>query len=243
VGKIPIGRKRRIHEAIHNPLPVPDAPGSSGVVFIIGGGPSLVDFNFSRLNGRDTIAVNKAILDVPNPKYFVTVDYTFIKKCGKDVIAASSAIKFFVVDKSHEFIKKFGDNYVDTRYGLVYEDLDVFDHVIEAHKQDGFGYDFGDFRTGLNSGYCAVQLAIALGYKTIYLFGFDLSSSGNKTHYHEGYGLSAKSFNGHLDVYLDKFLNGLTQLNGDGKIKVCSCSSSSRLNTVIPYVPIDEALC
>jgi len=212
-------------------------------VFVVGGGPSLKGFDFSCLSNVDTIVVNNAVFDVPNPKYFITVDYTFIRKVGKDKLKATPSIKFFVVDRSYESIRKINGKYVDTRFGLVYEDLDIFDYIVESYRQDEFGYRFDDFRTGLNSGYCALQLAIILGYKNIYLLGFDLLLVGSKTHYHSGYGSGLKPFNNSLDVYFENFRTGLEQLKKDNIVNVYSCSSISRLNNIISYTPISEVVC
>jgi hypothetical protein len=212
-------------------------------VFVVGGGPSLKGFNFSCLSNVDTIVVNNAVFDVPNPKYFITVDYTFIRKVGRDKLKGAPSIKFFVVDRVYESIRKINGKYVDTRFDLVYENLDIFDHVVESYRRDEFGYRFDDFRTGINSGYCALQLAIILGYKNIYLLGFDLLSVGGKTHYHSGYGLGPELFNNSLDIYFEKFRTGLEQLKKDGIVNVYSCSSISRLNNIISYIPINEVVC
>ena len=53
--------------------------------FIVGGGSSLKKFDFTKLANKNTIVVNKAIVDVPNPKHFITMDYTFLKKIRDDV--------------------------------------------------------------------------------------------------------------------------------------------------------------
>jgi len=209
-------------------------------VFIVGGGPSLKNFDFNFLKGKDVIAVNKAVFDVPDPKYFITVDYTFINKVTREKLKTINCKKVFVVDTAYDFIKKINGVYVDTRCNLKYTDLDIFDRIIEAKNQDGFGYSFDKFSTGINSGYCALQLAIILGYKNIYLLGFDFRSISKKTHYHEGYGQNWKVFNKTLDLYLNKFRAGLEQLKVDGKINVYSCSKISKLNRILEYSNIVE---
>jgi hypothetical protein len=40
---------------------------------------------------------------------------------------------------------------------------------------------------GNNSGYGALMLAIALGFKKIFLLGYDMKISNGRTHFHEGY--------------------------------------------------------
>ena len=210
--------------------------------FIIGGGPSLQGFDFNSLNDKDVIAVNMAAFDVPNAKYFITVDYTFINKVGKEKIDGLKCEKVFVVDASFDHIKKIDGVYNDTKCGIKYDSLDVFDRIIEAHKQDGFGYDVSDFRTGVNSGYCALQLAIILGYKNIYLLGFDFGTISKTTHYHKGYGQSLKDFKEVLDKYYEKFAVGLKQLKNDMKVNVYSCSKISRLNDILKYSNIVEPI-
>ncbi len=39
------------------------------ICFVVGGGPSLSGFDFSQLNGFDTIAINKAVEYLQNPTY------------------------------------------------------------------------------------------------------------------------------------------------------------------------------
>ena len=51
--------------------------------YVVAGGNSLKDFDFSRLDGKDVITVNKSVLDYPNCKYFVTMDHSFLNKTDK----------------------------------------------------------------------------------------------------------------------------------------------------------------
>lgn len=209
---------------------------SGGEVYIVGGGPSLKGFNFSTLADKCTIVVNKSIFHVPNPNYFISVDYTFLKKVDRGVFGIIPAKKFFVADFSHIFLKEIGKQIVDTRYDMTYN-LRDYNILIRAHKQEGIGYTFKEFRTGRNSGFCALQLAVIFGFKKIYLLGMDLGSQG-KTHYHEGYGEPPFSFSSKLNEYYNYFKVGLEQLRCERPdIQVVSCSSISRLNNIIPYNP------
>ena len=49
-------------------------------VFIVGGGTRLSGFDFNKLKNKNVIAVNKSICYVPNANYFITMDYTFLRK-------------------------------------------------------------------------------------------------------------------------------------------------------------------
>lgn len=212
---------------------------SSGEVFVVGGGPSLRNFDFHTLTDKCAIAVNKSVFHIPNPNYFISVDYTFLRKVSKTLFKSIPAKKFFVADFGYPSLKEVDKRITDTRFNLTY-DLRDYDLLIKAYKQEGIGYTFKDFRTGKNSGFCALQLAVIFGFKKIYLLGIDLNQRG-KTHYHEGYGERVKTFVPKLDEYHDYFKIGLEQLKSERPdIQVISCSPNSRLNGVIPYRSIEE---
>jgi len=146
-----------------------------------------------------------------------------------------------VADFHFPFLKEQNGQIVDTRTDLIYY-LDVFDKVIKSYKAAGIGYSFDDFRTGLNSGYCALQLAVILGYREIYLLGFDLNVD-RITHYHGGYGEEKDSFKHKLETYYNYFAIGLGLLVSSNRgINVYSCSPMSRLNQIIPYEDIRNLL-
>jgi len=212
-------------------------------IFVIGGGPSLTNFNFSKLKDKDTITVNKSIFDVPSPNYFISVDYTFLKKIQdrKTLFDSIKTTKIFVADFHFTYLQEKNGQIVDIRNNLVYK-LNDFDVIIKAKSAEGIGYTYNDFRTGLNTGYCALQLAIILGYKKIYLLGIDLNQQ-QITHYHGGYGERYDKFNAKIPNYLNRFKRGLKQIKQDGKgIEVISLSSVSRLNIDIPYQDINTLL-
>jgi len=205
--------------------------------FIVGGGPSLSEFNFNSLRNKDTIVVNKSVFDVPNPNFFISVDYTFLKKVNRTQFLNSPCAKVFVADMSYPFLQEREGRIVDTRFNLVYQ-LNEYDLIIKSRKQAGIGLTFKDFRTGKNSGFCALQLAVVLGYTEIYLLGLDLvtNNSATPTHYHGGYGEKTEKFNSKLLTYYNFFKQGLEMLHSTSpEIKVYSLSSISGLNKIIPY--------
>jgi len=146
-------------------------------IFVVGGGPSLRNFDFRHLSSLTTIVVNSSIFYVPNPDYFITMDYTWFHKSeieyGKPCpYFKSKAKKFFVVAFCGDRLGKFEHGVIDKKYNLKY-DLRVVDEVIFSSRYGGIGTSFEDFRSASDSGYCALQLAIVLGYKEIYLLGMD----------------------------------------------------------------------
>jgi len=210
-------------------------------VFIIGGGPSLKNFDFNRLKDEDTIVTNVAVFDVPNPDYFITVDYTFLQKVKSRLkkFQRLEMKKVFIVGMHHNFMREVDDVFIDLKHKILY-DLSLFNMIVQAKREDGIGYTFDDFRTGINSGYCALQLAIILGYKEIYLLGMDLTPQ-RETHYHHLYFRSKRTFDKLLKKYSEFFRQGISQVAEERPdIKIYSCSSVSSLNDLIPYVPLER---
>jgi len=204
-------------------------------VYIVGGGSSLKNFDFNSLKSEDTIVTNASIFDVPNPMCFITVDFSFINKIQNRMKEFNKidCKKVFVADFSKGSLIESNGRIRDHIFGIDYI-LDPFDQVIKAKRSDGFGFTFTDFRTGLNSGYCALQMAILMGYKEIHLLGFDLIC-GDSTHYHDRYPCNIR-FKRQLQCFYNNFEAGLNQLKVERpEIKIYSRSSISRLNKIIPF--------
>jgi hypothetical protein len=104
------------------------------------------------------------------------------------------------------------------------------------------GKGFNDFVHGSNSGFCAFQLALLLGYTNIYLLGIDLVVDKDRTHYHKGYP-PTKDFGGKLKTYLHSFDLAFPALRDlFPGVKVYSCSGISALNQYIEYRDIKNVL-
>jgi len=190
-------------------------------VFIVGGGPSLIGMDLSFLDNEDVICVNKAIDLIKNPKYFITMDYSFFSKIGSSVrtIASRAQSSHFIINKQHSYIQNVNGVYTDTRYNLRYEGLHYFSSVISSYKEtntiSGFGQNMTEFCHGDNSGYCAIQFAILAGYKEIYLLGFDLDEPVNKnqTHFHNSYPSSGIDiFYQRLHTYKKYLIDSITRI-------------------------------
>jgi len=208
-------------------------------VFVIGGGPSLEQFDLSLLEKEDTICVNQAVFDVPNPTYLITCDYTFLHKVGRQRVANSPAKKIFVAQFIGDTLQDIDSQIVDTQHNMVY-DLSPFDQIIRAKTRSGLGLTFSDFRSGGNSGYCGLQLAVLPGYREIRLLGFDLGLKGRRTHYHDAYRSSPEKFQKKLDAYLKEFIIGIEQLGKEmPEVEIYSSSPFSRLND---YIPMKEGV-
>lgn len=216
-------------------------------VYIVAGGTSLKGFDFTKLKNKDVIVINKSILDVPFAQIFITMDYTFfdyIEKKTNNILTKESflnfpAKKYFVVATDNGYIKYRNGNYIDMRSNYVY-DLNAFDEIVVSHISKGIGGNFYEFVHGCNSGYCSLQLAIILGYKTIHLLGFDLYAI-EQTHYHGGYEQSTKTFIERLNFYYPYYLIGLHNIKLNfPNIKIYNYSKESRLNKLLEYKSPEE---
>jgi len=212
-------------------------------IFVVGGGPSIKNLDLNALKNKDVVAVNKSIFDVPESKYFITIDYTFLRKIDSNKFKKMKATKFFVANFFVEYLKYIDGRIVDTRnnfkkkngIGLMYH-LPDFDIIIKSKQSSGMGLVFNDFRSGGNSGFCGLQLAVMLGYKKIYLLGMDMNDSESETHYHGGYGEPAERFYAKAQNYLENFISGINELSiKKPEVQVFSCSPVSKLNQYITY--------
>lgn len=206
-------------------------------VYIIGGGSSLKGFDFEVLKPLDTIAVNMSALDVPNPTYSITADSNIFRKVQEGVFKNVNTSWVLVTNPDHCSMKWKDGKFKHTN-GYVYN-LFAVNMVIRNAGVEGIGFEFKDFRTGYNSGFCGFQLAVLLGYKRIHLLGFDLVVSTPQHHYHDYYHNKRISTSA-MDLFYKNFAVALKRIKEETNIKVISHSANSRLNGIIPYASLGE---
>jgi len=207
-------------------------------VLIVGGGPSLEGFDFGTLRGRDTIAVNYSIFAAPFATYFVTLDRTFFDKVARrhTEFKKMPAVKVLVNNMGDPIHEDAGEILVRGKKRFDFSD---FTMIVRSTRADGIGRSFLDFRHGYNSGYCALQLAVLLGYRRIGLLGIDLGSLGGKVHYHNDYRVNWNC----MPLYARYFSSGLRDLKENWPdVEVVSHSPISPLNGMIRFEPFAPAL-
>jgi len=218
-------------------------------VFLVGSGPSLHNFNFKVLKNEDTICVNSSVFDVPRANFFITKDYFFLRKYLINCLHSksngakiwNSVVKIFVACYVGGSLQDINDEIVDVSHKINY-DLCPIDWVIKNDKQHGIGLSLNDFRCGVDSGYGALQLAVLLGYKEIFLAGYDMCAQ-KKTHYHDRYGKrDVEDFQKKLDGYFQFYVRAFQELKNMNQVKLYSCSIISKFNVHIEYVPIEKVL-
>jgi len=191
---------------------------SGETIYIIGGGPSLKGFDFRKLRGCRTIAINKAL----------------IYHAGADVV-------YWTDGRFYTWFKNEVDNYQGLKFALKAGSQYTSDiQVLRKGKPYGLEEDPETLAHGFNSGYAAINLAYHLGAAKIILLGFDMSNDGTQTHFHDGY--PTRGAGDH--IYIDKFLPGFKQLDSELKAKgvtVLNASPYSRLN-IFPKITIDQGL-
>ena len=211
-------------------------------IFIVGGGTSLKDFDYSLLKKHDTITINHSLFSVPDPNFWITMDYSWVEKIRitdkKETYLLTNACKIFVANLSTDSGLLYRDNHYIWKNKQIY-DLNDIDITIKSFFKRNFGA-LNHFAHGQNSGFCALQLALCLGYTQIYLLGIDLCTVNGRTHYHELYDTKFQSFEDNLQRYYENFYFSLRDYKG--KSKIYSCSKISRLNDLIQYKNIKEVL-
>lgn len=157
----PIRRRSYPKPPLPSPRPVPRAfPGST--VVCIGGGPSLVREDVVAVKGRAiVIAVNDAYKLAP----------------WADVLYACDA-KWW---NWHQGVPSFpGPKYSLDRYAARWPGVTVLKNT----GTQGLELDPKGLRSGRNSGYQAINLAVHLGAKRIVLLGYDMAPTATKkTHW------------------------------------------------------------
>jgi len=200
--------------------------------FIIAGGPSLEGFDFSALDSYFTIAINRCFMYF-NPSCMYMMD-----------------IKFFRWVSSPKYDPVMNRKWIEfpgKKYLLGPARKRKFDlkgaTIVPRLESKTLSFDLGKgIYPGNNSGFGALMLAIALGFKEIYLLGYDMKCSENKIHWHEGY--SGQKVD-RLDTRLkNKFILPFIDFRSiikDNNIKVYNCNLDSGLE-VFPKLSIEEAL-
>lgn len=131
--------------------------------FIIGGGGSLKDFDFSRLKDEITIGINY-VFKFFEPTYLIWCDEAVYNQ-NKEEIDRLKSIK-----------------YAPTWWiGNNWQNVKGFSIADSFQGKDGLIKGLYGGKNGWMSGVLAISLASALGYSPIYLLGFD----GDKTHFHD----------------------------------------------------------
>ncbi len=176
-------------------------------VFIIGGGPSLAEMNLDPIHDRCVIGVNQAF-----------------------ELGSWIDILFFVdqrfLDWNREAIREF-PNMKLAALGSKRSDSGV--KLIErSRKQTGISEKADSICYNSNGGAAAINLAVHLGAKRIFLLGFDMKTTSGKHNWHDKHQVKPKD-----DIYSTRFLVAFTDIRKDAEklgIEIINLTPGSALD-------------
>lgn len=137
--------------------------------FVIGGGPSLRGFDHSRLKGRNTIGCNSAY------------------KLGADIVKLCLFVDLSWYDENERGLRKYTGRIVTNHPGSrrLQDTRVLFIPRAEDEKLSTKGLAFG---THGNCGSAALNLALVLGARRVFLLGIDCSNNPQgEHHWHDFY--------------------------------------------------------
>lgn len=165
---------------------MPDGAWSGKPCFIVGGGPSLKDFDWTKLKGHRTIGVNRAF-ERFEPTIIFSMDTDFIDWVRNDMYSrvkdgAETKTKFLASKAYKVWLRmtpvKLPENFFIVRVAKNYF-YGLRNFTLQSMQE---GICHGD-----NSGYAALNLAVCLGANPIYLLGFDCKHENGRSHWHDGH--------------------------------------------------------
>lgn len=188
-------------------------------VFIIGGGPSLKNFNWESLRTKKTIAINKAFYAYPHADILYFTDGRFYNWYKDDI----------------DLFK--GEKYTITP-GSASVTADV--KILKRGQKLGLSKEKNMLSHGNNSGYAAINLAYLLGAKRIVLLGYDMTNDGTKSHFHDGYPVNMTSNSTYTNTFIPAF-DSLAPLLKNSGIQVYNACEWSMLRA-FPKISHAQAL-
>lgn len=203
-----------------------------GTAFILGGGPSLRNFDSSVLAGRHAICVNNSweLLPTADVLYFCDSSW-WNRKTPKDPALSGYPNNGAAVKAC--FRGRYIASISDVRDSAV-------KHLRNAGKT-GLSLRPDGLCHGTNSGYQAMNLAVLFGVSRIVLLGFDMHTDGEATHWHAGHGRPAAEVDHKLSkVFVPNFQKLVEPLAMAG-VQVLNATPGSAL-TYWPHVPLAEIL-
>lgn len=183
--KFPFGAVQLSNRFIYEVLPDRSWKGKPCVV--IGGGPSLSDFDWDLLCGWRVIGVNR-VYEKFDPTIIFSMDTRFLRWIMEAKYGEKARKKFMSSKAYKVWLCTYNCKLPPEIYIVrVWENYSRGFRAFPDTMRQGIGH-------GNNSGYGALNLAACLGANPIYLLGFDMryareDAAGEKmrTHWHEGH--------------------------------------------------------
>ncbi len=195
-------------------------------VFVLGGGPSLRGFDFSKLDGRNVLGCNEAFrIGYPTIQAMFFSDARWFVRVSRD-------------------LEKFGD-----RGGLIvcHEEALRFHNLpwLKTLRRKEYGLHKDAIGFGHNSGSSAINMALMLGAKRVLLLGYDCKrSEANHNNWHDYYKPYHKSA---FVPPFDRFRHGMNMISKQlpsvfPGCEVINLTPDSAL-TAFPKAELEQYLC
>jgi len=183
--------------------------------YVVGGGPSLRGFDWSRLQSRRVIAVNRAFEKLPDAEVVYFSDLRFWN-WNKDALLRHTGRKASCMRK------------------LRHPEIESY----ETTGISGLETTPGKIRHGNSSGYAAINVAVHRGAQEIVLLGFDMRFVDGRCHWHDGYPVAnvEKSFK-QMVKYFDTLVGPLKEVG----VLVLNANPDSAIGA-FPKISLGEAL-
>src|SRR5678816_4073362 len=186
-------------------------PGST--IVCIASGPSLTQADVDDVRGKARVIV---------------VNDNYQKAPWADVLYAADSEWW----KLHQGVPSFaGLKYSVDQASLIYPEV----QILQNTGKDGFDERPTALRTGQNSGYQAVHLAVHLGASLIVLLGYDMQDTRN--HWHGEHPVPQDDHGAEWCAYFQTLVAPLSKLG----VRVVNCTRQTAL-TCFPRMSLAEAL-
>lgn len=178
-------------------------------VFVIGGGPSLRNFDPVDLEGQNIIVTNEAFSMIPDAKALVFVDIGWWQKRKKEVL---ETFKGKIIGRGP--------------YQSMYKRDDLIN--VAFRQGDQWSEDPRQL-AGRNSGLAATNAAILMGAKRVFLLGFDMKPIEDRNNYHKLHPTSVgRNLHRYTTYFLPEFLQASKRCETLGHI-IINCTPDSAL--------------
>jgi len=194
---------------------MPDGSWKDQRCFIIGGGESLKDFDFSTLRGEFVIGINRAY-EVMDCTINFAMDHNLYEWITEGRLGNEAKEKFENFKGFPVWLDSAGYNYPK---GIFILNKSGSQNISRSMKK-GLGGES-------NSGFGALNLAVCLGANPIYLLGFDMcGKNGKQVWWHSGY--PDKQRDDVYKVFANDFKRTVSELK-ERNIQVINLNPESKL--------------
>ncbi len=192
---------------------------SGETAFLLAGGPSLRGFDAEILRGRRVIAINNSYLLAPWADVLYYCDRQWWEDHRERALAT--------------FTGKYRVSLGTSADGTL---------RLQTSGPRGLEKSPIALRSGSNSGYQAINLAVHFGVSRIVLLGYDMHTNGPETHWHAGHprdrpGSQEEALQ---NLFLPRFKHLVEPLRAEG-IEVINATPDSALK-LWPFIPLEKLL-